>query len=104
MELTRDTNTILCLIYKEFLARRKDGMSKSEAKSFDCPASIQIQFMQGILTDDIHDALMELANVGFAKVYVTDDFMLTDKAIAFMENKFKKGLIEVTDFIAKFIP
>lgn len=104
MQLTKDTDKMFCLIYEEFLNRRKIGLSKSEAKTFDYPAALQIQFLQGILEDDIHDAIHELEQNGLTQNYIDDSFVLTDAGIIYMENRFKNNLKEVTDFIAKFFP
>lgn len=104
MQLTRDTDKMLCLIYEEFLERRKNGLSKSSAKSFEHPTALQEQFLQGIHEDDIHDALIELDRNGLIRLYYDHGFQLNDSSIIYMENRFKNGLKEVTDFISKFIP
>lgn len=104
MQLTRDTDKILCLIYEEFLERRKSGLSKSVAKTFEHPSALQEQFLQGIHEDDIYDALTELSHNGMIRAYYDMGFQLNDSAIIYMENRFKNGLKEVTDFISKFIP
>ena len=62
MQLTNDTDRMLCLIYNEFLNRRKIGISKREAICFSHPSVLQTEFLQGIHEDDIVDALTELAN------------------------------------------
>ena len=48
--------------------------------------------------------LTELKNNDFIKLYIEGSFILTSNAIIYMENRFKNGLVELTDFIAKFIP
>ena len=68
MQLTNDTDRMLCLIYNEFLNRRKIGMSKREAICFPHPSVLQMEFLQGIHEDDIVDALTELANNGLIKL------------------------------------
>lgn len=104
MQLTKDTDKMLCLIYEEFLERRKNGLSKSNAKTFERPAALQEQFLQGIHKDDIYDALVELKRNNLIRAYYDMGFQLNDSAIIYMENRFKNGLKEVTDFISKFIP
>lgn len=104
MQLTKDTDKIFCLIYKEYLNRRKGGMSKSSAKMFDDPEALRSQFLQGILEDDIHEALHELKTNHMTRNFIDGSFELEDEGIIYMENRFKNGLIEITDFIAKFIP
>ena len=104
MQLTKDTDKMLCLIYEEFLGRRKSGLPKSTAKAFEHPSALQEQFLQGILEDDIHDALIELSQNDLIRLYYDHGFLLNDSAIIYMENRFKNSLKEVTDFISKFIP
>lgn len=104
MQLTKDTDKILCLIYEEYLFRRKSGLSKSESISFDHPEALQFEFLQGILADDIHCAVSELGRNDLIKTYVDNSFQLNDNGIIYMENRFKNGLKEVADFISKFIP
>ena len=100
MNLTKDTDKILCLIYEEFLNRKKSGLSKSDSIRFDDPASLQTQFLQGILEDDIYDAVTELKNCKFVHAYIDDSFELTSSGIIYMENRFKKGLKELLSYIS----
>ena len=104
MKFTRDTDKIFCLIYEEYLNRRKSGLSKSQAKLFDNPALLQEQFLQGIHEDDISDAILELSHSNAIRMYYNRSFYLEDSGIIYMENRFKNGLKEVVDFISKFIP
>ena len=104
MQLTNDTDKMLCLIYDEFLNRRKIGMSKLEAKSFDHPSALQTQFLQGVHEDDIHEALIELCKNNLICLYYDHGFRLEDSAIIYMENRFKNKVIETADFVSKFIP
>ena len=94
-ELTKDADKVICYIYKEYLERRKSGMSKSEAKRF------KMDFYQNIWRDDdVSDTLRELHSKEFIKREISGSFSLLDSAITYMENRFKKGLSEVMDFIS----
>lgn len=104
MELTKDADKLLCLIYKEYLKRRKCGVRKTQAIHFEDPAILVNEFLSGENPDDVADLLFDLARVGFVVTYIDASFYLTDKAIIYMENRFKNGLLEVADFISKFIP
>ena len=53
---------------------------------------------------DFMTDLSELKKYNFVKMFIEGSFALNSEAIVYMENRFKNGLIEVTDFIAKFIP
>lgn len=104
MELTKNTDKLFCLVYKEYLNRQKCGFPKDFSISFKDPETLHSDFLQEFLTDDIHSSIRELARNNMIRKYVDDSFKLSDEGIVYMENRFKNGLKEVTDFISKFIP
>ncbi len=104
VSLTKDADKIVCCIYKEYLERRKSGSSKSESKEFEANFYRNIKSIADWSSDDISDTLCELKDARFVKMYITGDFSLNNEAIIYMENRFKNGLTELTDFISKLIP
>ena len=104
MQLTKDADKLICCIYREYLEKRKSGSSKANAKEFDANFYKDVKDISNWDSSDVSDTLSELKNAGFIKLYITDDFSLNDEAIIYMENRFKNGLNELTDFISKFIP
>lgn len=100
MQLTKDTDKMFCLIYEEYLNRRKAGDSKSSAIRFYHPEALQSEFLQGIHEDDIRSAIHELHRNGLIKKYTDDSFVLSDNGIIYMENRFKNGLKEVLEYIS----
>ena len=104
MELTRDADKIICIIYKYFLQKRNEGYSKSESKSFDADFLQKSNELMSWNPQDIMDTLLEIGRKGLVRIYVDGGFMLTDSGIIYMENRFKNGFLEVVDFISKFIP
>ncbi len=103
-ELTKDADKLICCIYKEYLEKRKSGMSKSQAKEFDGNFYLNVKSLSKWNSADVSDTLQELHDKQLIKKNVIGDFDLLDSAIAYMEKRFKKGLEEITDFISKFIP
>lgn len=103
-ELTKDADKVICCIYKEYLERRKSGISKSEAKEFGGNFYKNIKALSNWSSADMSDTLRELHDKEFIKKNVIGDFSLLDSSVIYMENRFKKGLEEITDFISKFIP
>lgn len=104
MNLTKDADKMICQIYKSFLQQRKDGVSKASARKFaENYFSVNIDFSSWAKAD-LEETLLELGRVGLVKIYIGGNFDLTDMGIIYMESRFKNGLIEVTDFIAKFLP
>lgn len=103
-ELTKDANLLVCCIYKEYLSRRKSGLSKGEASLFENDLRAISNKISSWSTEDISDTLLELKGMAFVKMYIDGSFQITKELIIYMENRFKNGLTEVMDFISKFIP
>mgnify|MGYP004695670755 CR=1 FL=1 len=100
-ELTKDTYKDLCLIYKAYLEKRKSGISKEQSMYFeDNDDSLEITGSY----DDFYSSLCELKSNQLIKLYVDGGFQLTPSAISLMENRFKKGISEVIDFILDIVP
>ena len=104
MELTKDADKMICVIYKTFLQARKNGCSKAEARRFNASALEEFPAFEDWHPRDISDTLLEIGRLGLVRIYIGGDFELSDSGIIYMENRFKNGLLEVTDFISKFIP
>lgn len=101
INLTKDADKVICLIYKDYLNKRDSGISKSSAKAYarrsDWPESLTANFS----VNDIMDTLRELKSVGFLRCYLHGGFVLTDQAIAYMENRFPNGISQVLEWLAK---
>lgn len=102
VQLTRDTDHFLCVIYEEFLSRRKKGESKVRAGDFGNPQAWEQQLFPDWDPSDIGSAVGELSRANFAKCYLGHGFLLTDAAIIYMENRFPHGLEQVLDALSKF--
>lgn len=86
-QLTKDADRAICLIYKEFLNRRKSGLQKSRAKDFSMPQSRE-PIYSSMPQVDFNDALSELNSVGLIRLYRGHGFLLDDKGVLYMENAF----------------
>ena len=104
MELTKDADKMICVIYKSFLQARKNGCAKVDARRFNKSALKEFPILRNWNPRDISDTLLEIGRKGLVQIYIGGDFKLSDSGIIYMENRFKNGLLEVTDFISKFIP
>lgn len=100
--ISKDSYNVLCIIYKIYLDRRNQGLSKSEAIMFDDPDNLINEYSIKINSDDFRYALKELKENGYLKLYIDDSFELNNDAVVFMENRFKKGISEVLDVVSKF--
>lgn len=104
MQITKDADKMACLLYKKYLDKRKNGEPKSSAKRFDSNFYSDIDELSNWAIEDIDETINELKRAGLIKKYIDGGFTLLDDFIVYMENRFKNGLKEVTDFISKFIP
>lgn len=104
MNITKDSEKVICYIYKMYLERRKDGKSKADSRRFEEDFYASDKDLSKWHSDDISDCLLELSKNGYIKYYIGGDFDILDSTIVYMENRFKKGLSEVVDLISKFVP
>lgn len=104
MELTKDADLLVCCAYKEYLDRRKNGIPKRQANTFHPEFRENTPELSGWLHDDYLYTVGELKRAGFARMALDGTFYITERCIIYMENRFKNGLMEVVDFISKFIP
>lgn len=106
--LTNDAKKLLYGLYKEYVARRSIGVSRSSAKMFRSAQSVHENFFPEWNISDVEDTLRKLGRNGYVKNFYADNTVyncqLCDDAISDLENLPKDIFLNVTDFIAKFIP
>jgi hypothetical protein len=98
IQLTKDTDKTLCEIYLEYLKRISNGSTKRAAKDFADASKFPDPDWT---TPDGKESLTELKRAGMIKMYHNFGFCIEDKAIIYMENRFKNGLSEVLDWTGK---
>lgn len=107
MELTKDSEKLICLIYKDYLEKRKSGLSKSKANSFGSSHDIHEKLCPNWIFEDVDDTCRELSRCGLLDCFWADNIAyrvtLSDSGIIYMENRFKNGLLGVIEFITNFI-
>ena len=99
--LTKNAYRTLCIIYKSFLNRTKQGISRHSAILFLDYSIFTSENQYSSNITDFRVALNELKHAGYIDLYVDGGFKLLNSGIALMENRFKNGLSEVIDFITK---
>lgn len=92
IQLTSDADKMICCIYKSFLQRRKDGLTKPEARRFAENYFLTESKLSSWNAGDISDTLLEIGRANLVKIYIGGNFDLTDTGIIYMENRFKNGL------------
>lgn len=100
-ELTKDAQKLVALLYKSYLERRKSGMSKTNAKFFELN---EIYSLTDDYPEDVDETIREIKSVYPLKEDIIGNITLSDKIISYMENRFKKGLVDILSFLAQFIP
>lgn len=108
INLSKDNDLLICILYKHFLEKVKDGSSKSEARWFGSSDEIQENLLTNWSKDDVATACWELHSKGLLKCSPGDDIAyttyLTDDGIIYMENRFANKINKIIDYISKFIP
>ena len=105
IKLTKDSDALICAIYKEYLQRRKDGIPKGKAKSLGSAEDIQRTIVPKWQLGDVEDALWELDRTDLMVCQPGDNTVyyatLDNNGIIYMENRFKNGLSDVLGYIEK---
>jgi len=104
-KLTKEADALICVLYKDFLQKRKEGISRGDAKWFGSADHIQKGLVPKLSLGDIEDICRELSRADFLNCRFADDTVcmaiLTDTAIIYMENRFKNGFSELLDYLEK---
>jgi hypothetical protein len=104
-KLTKKADILMCLIYKKYKTDIKNGVSIDRAKYLGSSMDIQKTILPKWSCEDVDAVCCELGSIGFLDNFHADDIVyesnLTPAGIVFMENRFKKGLKEVLDYIGK---
>lgn len=105
VQLTKEADALLCLLYKSYLEKRENGLSKAHAKHFGSSLDIQASLVTKMSPEDTDETCWELGRLGMLNIQEADDIayfnILTDQAIIYMENRFKGKVSEVLDYLGK---
>lgn len=103
--LSKDADIMLCLLYKEYCQRIKNGSSNLQAKMFGGAEEVKESFYPKTSLENVNETLNELSRAGIVIGVHGDgifqDLYLTDLALAKMENRFADGIHDVLDYLAK---
>lgn len=107
MDLTKDSEKLLCLLYKSYLEKVNSGLSKSTANAFGDSHKIHDTLCPDWLFEDVDETCRQLSRAGFLKCFWADgiasETSLSDSGIVYMENRFKNSLLSVADFLSNFL-
>lgn len=103
ISLTKDSEKLICVIYKDYLEKRKSGVIKSDANYYYNSHVIHENLIPKWSFDDVDDTCRELSRAGLITCKWADNIAYhistSDSGIIYMENRFKDGLIGVIDFL-----
>lgn len=103
VELTKDADKLLGLIYYNYLVRIKDKQPKRQARYYADSDNWPNSFRENFCDEDIRDLLAELKRAGFVKIYLYGAFELEDAGIIFMEKRFPRGLEQVFTWLERLV-
>ena len=103
--LTKDADALICVLYKAYLQRRKDGTDKFHAKLFGGSPDIHENLMPKWSFEDVDETCRELCRARYIDVVFDDDIantvILSDVGIIYMENRFVDGLSGVIGYLER---
>ena len=107
-QLSKDADKLLCILYKKYLDKRKENVPKNDAKLCGGSNLIRDTLVPNWSLSDVDNTCWELSRAGMLKVNGSNHSIylvwLSDSGIVYMENRFKNGVKEVTEFLTSFIP
>lgn len=106
IQLSKDADYLICLIYKHYLELRDNGISKSEAKELGETIDVHSNIIPEWSLPDTKDTCMELINNNLLcnRPYHDDeigDLKLSDNGIVYMQNRFPNKIKQIINYISK---
>lgn len=105
IRLTKEADALICVLYREYLQRRKAGVAKSDAKCFSGASYIHSQLMPKWSFEDIDETCRELSRAGMLNCMYADNVTyfaaISDAGIIYMENRFADGIASVFSHLEK---
>ena len=105
VKLSKYSDALVCVLYREYLNRRKHGVSLDEAVSFTDGVSIREDFLPSWSLPDVVHTCKTLSDTGLLSLDEADenviDIDLTDDCIIYMEGRFQCRLDLVLSYLEK---
>lgn len=103
VELTRDGDYFLCVIYKEYKSRKEKGMQEKNARDFARFEQWEHLFSE-MPPETMQAAQAECCKTFHMKSYLRNSFILSDEAIRYMEQRFPRGVSQILDYVSNLAP
>jgi hypothetical protein len=111
VKLTKDSDALICLLYKQYCQQRKKKVSKADARFFGSSEDIQKSIAPKWTLEDVDETCRELHRADILVCEYADDVVyeswLSDIGIIYMESRFADGLDSVLSYLEKirnFLP
>lgn len=105
IELSKQCDALLCVLYREYLNRRGHGAPMHRAVAFPDDVSIRDSFLPSWPLDDVTDACWKLCAKGLLSADNGDghaiDVDITDEGIIYMEGRFHRRLDRLLEYLEK---
>ena len=105
IQISKDADALICVLYKEYLQRRKTGLSKNEARYFGGSDYIQKNLTRKWSVEDVDETCRELSRNNLLDCLFLDnvaaEILLTDVAVTYMESRFSQRLSSVIGYIER---
>lgn len=105
IQLTKDSDALICLLYKNYLEKRKNGCSRETSKQFNNIPDIKNNFVPNWLEDDVLDCCFELGKAHLITYISADNtamyIQLTNAGIIYMEGRFENKINYILEYINK---
>ena len=105
IEITKESDALICVLYKEYLQRRKNGVPKSKAILFGDSSSVKTQLFPKWNTTDIDEACHELDDAGLLSCFFADgetgEISISNAGIIYMENRFSNNVSSIFSYLEK---
>lgn len=102
--LTNSADSLLKAMYSEYLTKVKDGLSSTESSCFGEISTIRNTFFPNSHPDDVRASVFMLKTNGLIYGRCGDNTLyeihLTSKGIAYCENRWKRNLSELRDWLS----
>lgn len=107
-KLTKDADRLICLLYKSYLEKRKNGEIKSSARFFGNSDAIREAFLPSWSSNDVADECWGLCRIGIIDCSPGDDMAndvrISDAGILYMESRFSNEIKEIVSYISALKP
>ena len=102
--MTKNADKLVCIVYKIYLERQKQGLSGSESVEVGTTGDMQKAHFKEWAEIDIGDLCDELKETGYLTKDILGNITLLPKGIEYMEGRFKRKINQLLDYIEKIKP